>query len=69
MLSFAGECSVAFVDGYTPAVDGCTAGDMTACDFLYADSAFGSVYETYGASYGGRTTTPANGQCSLLFSV
>jgi TIR domain len=69
VLSFAGDCSVAFVDGYTPAVDGCAAGDLNACDFLYTDSAFGSVYETYGASCGGRTTTPADGECALLFGV
>jgi len=68
-LSFEGGCDTGFVDGYTPAVDACTAGDLTACDFLYTDSDVGSVYEAYGASCGGRTTAPANGTCVLLLST
>jgi TIR domain len=69
VLSFSGECSGGFVEDYTSAVDACAAGDMSACDFLYVDSLALSVYEAFGASCGGRTTTPANGQCVLLFST
>ena len=35
--------------------DGCEGGDMDACDELYSDSPFGSEYEDFGDSCGGRT--------------
>ena len=34
--------------------DGCTNGDGQACDDLYFQSPFGSAYETYGDTCGGR---------------
>lgn len=35
--------------------DGCAAGDMTSCDDLYRESPFGSEYEVFGDTCGGRS--------------
>ncbi|WP_084106048.1 DUF4190 domain-containing protein [Demequina sp. NBRC 110056] len=43
--------SDAYLDGLW---DACEAGDDTACDDLYAESPFGSGYEAFGESCGGR---------------
>ncbi len=44
--------------GSDPVLDGlyddCAAGDMDACDTLFADSPFDSEYETFGGSCGGQ---------------
>jgi hypothetical protein len=69
MLPFEGSCNYEFVEGYSDDVMDCDAGDMTACDFLYEDSAVGSLYEIFGATCGLRTDELVNGACAVSYST
>ena len=44
----------------------CQDGDWESCDDLYYDSAFGSGYEEYGDTCGGRNTA-RNEYCASLY--
>jgi len=69
MLPFEGTCSVSFVEGYSDEVLACGGGDMSACDILYSDSPFGSVYEAFGATCGLRTEDLYNGTCAVAYTA
>jgi hypothetical protein len=69
MLPFEGTCSDSFVEDYSDEVLACDGGDMVACDFLYSDSAYGSVYEAFGATCGLRTEDLYNGTCAVAFTA
>jgi hypothetical protein len=47
--------------------DQCKAGDYGACDELYTESGFGTKYEAFGKSCGGRTDTDA--YCTQVFDA
>ena len=48
--------------------DGCTPGDLAACDVLYDDSQLDSDYERYGEACGARTAVLFfGGECSVAF--
>ncbi len=57
------------MEAYSDEVLACSGGDMIACDFLYGDSTFGSVYEAYGATCGLRTEDLYNGTCAVAFTA
>ncbi|MCZ2860685.1 hypothetical protein [Blastococcus sp. VKM Ac-2987] len=63
-----GDCAAGSVDACTALmdrlVDECHLGDPLSCDALYWLSPFGSVYEDYGATCGGRYDWTYAGACS-----
>lgn len=54
---------------FEEAAQACFEGDMAACDQLYQSTPLGSVEEAYGATCGGRLSSPAPGRCQELVTA